>query len=178
MWSDESSCKKDGYMNMHNLHSWQLENPRLIREDRSQQQFKINGYNKRANNWPIRTPRNVECREIFVFLTKRSTSTVGPSWPWTARRDVAAERCPAQDLISLWPPRSPDLNPLDFFYWGCLKEKVYKEQIINIEQLRQRINTAAEEIIARGFTRRLRRSFIRRCRASIAANGAHFEHLF
>jgi hypothetical protein len=24
-----------------------------------------------------------------------------------------------------WPPRSPDLTPLDFFLWGYLKSKVY-----------------------------------------------------
>ena len=24
-----------------------------------------------------------------------------------------------------WPARSPDLNPMDFFYWGFLKSKVF-----------------------------------------------------
>ncbi len=24
-----------------------------------------------------------------------------------------------------WPPRSPDLNPCDFFLWGYLKDRVY-----------------------------------------------------
>jgi hypothetical protein len=24
-----------------------------------------------------------------------------------------------------WPARSPDLNPLDFFLWGCMKSRVY-----------------------------------------------------
>ncbi|EFN64531.1 hypothetical protein EAG_07520, partial [Camponotus floridanus] len=24
-----------------------------------------------------------------------------------------------------WPPRSPDLTPMDFFMWGFLKNKVY-----------------------------------------------------
>ena len=27
---------------------------------------------------------------------------------------------------TLWPPRSPDLTPDDFFLWGLLKGKVYK----------------------------------------------------
>ena len=27
--------------------------------------------------------------------------------------------------IFAWPPHSPELNPLDFFLWGCLKERVY-----------------------------------------------------
>jgi hypothetical protein len=25
----------------------------------------------------------------------------------------------------IWPERSPDLNPCDFFFWGCLKDKVH-----------------------------------------------------
>jgi hypothetical protein len=24
-----------------------------------------------------------------------------------------------------WPAQSPDLNPLDFFLWGCMKSRVY-----------------------------------------------------
>ena len=31
----------------------------------------------------------------------------------------------ADDALLLWPPRSPDLTPLDFFLWGFVKEKVY-----------------------------------------------------
>lgn len=79
---------------------------------------------------------------------------------------------PLTTLYYRWIGRS-----LDFFYWGCLKEKVYKEQITTIDQLRARIETAALEIRESGFARRIKRSFIRRCRACIAANGGHFEHL-
>ena len=42
IWSDESSCKRDGYFNLHNLHSWQIDNPHEMREDRSQYRYKIN----------------------------------------------------------------------------------------------------------------------------------------
>lgn len=42
LWTDESTCRRDGFLNLHNLHSWHLENPRGIRTDRAQQQFKIN----------------------------------------------------------------------------------------------------------------------------------------
>ena len=31
-----------------------------------------------------------------------------------------------------WPPRSPDLTSLDFFLWGRIKERVYKDDISNI----------------------------------------------
>ena len=31
----------------------------------------------------------------------------------------------ADGVLLLWPPRSPDLTPLDFFLWGFVKGKVY-----------------------------------------------------
>ncbi|KOB65266.1 Uncharacterized protein OBRU01_22990 [Operophtera brumata] len=34
LWSDESSAKRDGFLNLHNLHSWQLTNPHLIPPNR------------------------------------------------------------------------------------------------------------------------------------------------
>lgn len=30
-----------------------------------------------------------------------------------------------------WPPRSPDLTPLDFYFWGCMKELVYSTPVEN-----------------------------------------------
>jgi len=32
-----------------------------------------------------------------------------------------------------WPPRCPDLSPLDFFLWGYIKNIVYAEKIRNIQ---------------------------------------------
>ena len=47
-----------------------------------------------------------------------------------------------QDRIiskNLWPPRSPDITPADFFLWGLLKGKVYKNTPRTIEQLNDAI---------------------------------------
>ncbi|KOC60087.1 hypothetical protein WH47_09085, partial [Habropoda laboriosa] len=38
----------------------------------------------------------------------------------------------------LWPPRSPDINPFDFFLWDAVKEFMYTlciQQIRNVEKL-------------------------------------------
>ena len=35
------------------------------------------------------------------------------------------ERLISRNSKFLWPPYSPDLNPLDFYFWGYLKSKVY-----------------------------------------------------
>jgi hypothetical protein len=38
-----------------------------------------------------------------------------------------------------WPPRSPDITPLDFFLWGYVKDMVYKIPVISLDELKLRI---------------------------------------
>jgi len=38
-----------------------------------------------------------------------------------------------------WPARSPNLNPLDYFFWEYLKSKVYITKSQDIDDLQQRI---------------------------------------
>ena len=47
----------------------------------------------------------------------------------------------------VWPARSPDLTPCDFFLWGYLKNIVYKDRPATIEQLREPITQACAEIL-------------------------------
>jgi hypothetical protein len=44
-------------------------------------------------------------------------------------------------LISrrLWPARSPDLNPCDFYLWGNQKDKVYSNNPHTLVELKQNI---------------------------------------
>jgi hypothetical protein len=49
---------------------------------------------------------------------------------------------------ALWPPRSPDLNPIDFYKWGCRKNAVYANTVDTRQQLWQRIQDAANEILS------------------------------
>jgi hypothetical protein len=38
----------------------------------------------------------------------------------------------------IWPECSPDLNPYDFFFWGCLEDKVYNRNL-QAEELKENI---------------------------------------
>ena len=38
---------------------------------------------------------------------------------------------------SLWPPNSPDLNPVDYQVWSALQQRVYQSRIHNVEQLKK-----------------------------------------
>jgi len=45
------------------------------------------------------------------------------------------------DFISplLWPPNSPDLNPVDYEVWGVLQQRVYRSRIRDVDHLKQRL---------------------------------------
>jgi len=39
----------------------------------------------------------------------------------------------------LWPPNSPDLNPVDYKMWGYFQEQVYRSPIVDVTDLKQRL---------------------------------------
>ena len=39
----------------------------------------------------------------------------------------------------LWPPNSPDLNPVDYKIWGVMQQRVYKYRVSNVDELKQRL---------------------------------------
>ena len=63
-----------------------------------------------------------------------------------------------------WPPRSPDLTPLDFFLWGHLQSKVYVTPPRDLDDLEARIRAEIDilrqdpEMIRRAVFDMLRRA--------------------
>ena len=45
-----------------------------------------------------------------------------------------------------FPPRSPELTPLDFYLWGTLKNVVYRRKPATLAALREEIETACAAI--------------------------------
>ena len=41
-----------------------------------------------------------------------------------------------------WPPRSPDITPLDFFLWGYVKDTVFSTPVPDITNLKARTTDA------------------------------------
>jgi hypothetical protein len=73
---------------------------------------------------------------------------------------------------TVWPPRSPDLNALDFYLWGHLNTLVYAAPVDNEETLHHRIVDACQTI--RNYPRifeRMRRSTMRRVEARTESHG-------
>ena len=78
--------------------------------------------------------------------------------------------------IMEWPARSPDFTPLDFFFWGYLKQKVFSTPPIDLPTLRRRI--VDEVNILRQNPAMIRRAFHemhRRAELCVQRNGSHVE---
>lgn len=45
-----------------------------------------------------------------------------------------------------WPPRSPDMTPLDFYLWGKVKYEVYQHPTPSIEDLKRLIRASIDNI--------------------------------
>lgn len=73
-----------------------------------------------------------------------------------------------------WPPRSPDLTPLDFFVWPYVKHRVYQLEPESIDHLKQCIidafNTITPEML-----RKVHQHIVKRLQQCIAVNGGHVE---
>jgi hypothetical protein len=97
-----------------------------------------------------------------------------------AMRDVLSnahhDRWTSRGGPTAWPPRSPDLNPLDFYLLGHLNTLVYAAPVDNEEA--HRIVDACQTIgNYPGISERTGRSIMRRVEACTESHGGHFEHL-
>lgn len=73
-----------------------------------------------------------------------------------------------------WPPRSPDLNVLDFFVWGYVKSLIENYRNGTANEVREAI-VAAFNTITPEMTHRATRNIIRRAELCIREGGRHFE---
>ena len=85
-------------------------------------------------------------------------------------------KTPAFISPTLWPPNSPDLNPVDYKIWGVLQERVYRVRIHDVDHLKRRLveewaqfdQTIIDDAI---------KQWRQRLRACVRAEGGHFEHM-
>ena len=75
-----------------------------------------------------------------------------------------------------WPARSPDLTPLDYYFWGALKNRVYNHgRPQNLQQLRERIEAEVEATEQAEIGRAVD-DIIYRCQYLKTTDGGIFEH--
>jgi hypothetical protein len=76
----------------------------------------------------------------------------------------------------LWPPNSPDLNPVDYRIWGTVQQRVYQTKVHNVDELKQRLvdiwHGMKQSVIDIAID-----EWRHRLRACVRAKRGHFEHL-
>jgi hypothetical protein len=87
------------------------------------------------------------------------------------------DRCIGIGVPVAWPPRSPDLNPLDFYIWGHMKPLIY-EKTNNRDALVPKVLDTAEQIQnTTDVPERTISLLPQRATQCIAADGAQSEYL-
>jgi len=77
-----------------------------------------------------------------------------------------------------WPPRSPDLTPLDLCLWGSMKSEVYRKKVDTRDELLVNILDVIACIKERqDALRRTSRHVFTRVAKVIDVDGGIFEHL-
>jgi hypothetical protein len=76
----------------------------------------------------------------------------------------------------LWPPRSSDLTPCDFYLWGSLKDKVCKTNPHTVEELRNNIRREISTVSGEEL-QRVNNNLFRKCTECIWSGGQHCQHL-
>ena len=95
----------------------------------------------------------------------------------TAHRTIAWLRDENIDFIQpdMWPPNSPDLNPVDYAVWGVLQQRVYHERQFNsIDELKQAIVTEWRKVSQRFIDRSINEWRLR-LNSVVKHKGGHIE---
>ncbi|RZC32396.1 hypothetical protein BDFB_015208, partial [Asbolus verrucosus] len=84
----------------------------------------------------------------------------------------------SRNTAILWPSRSCDLTPYDFFLWPYIKNSIYTTPVDNLENLRHRITNKIEELNnTLNILKNVINSFKRRVLKCFQEGGGHFQHL-
>ena len=72
------------------------------------------------------------------------------------------------------PPRSPDINPLDFFLWGYVKTEVFKTPVTSLQHLKDRITQAFAQVTVHMLDKTWK-ELLRQFKMLTDNGGSHFE---
>jgi hypothetical protein len=168
IWSDEAVFKLNGHVNRHDSVTWCDTNPRRI-IDRPLQSPGVMVWAGVLNDrliGPIFFDDGTITGDRYLNMLENDL------WPEIADHDdidmlfFQHDGAPSHYKLNVrewlndafdgrwigrrgpieWPPRSPDMTPLDFWLWGYLKEKVYAERPRTIDDLKRIITEKMAEI--------------------------------
>jgi len=78
-------------------------------------------------------------------------------------------------MVMVWPPNSPDLNPVDYHVWSILEQQVYRTRIHDVNHLKTRLVEEWQKFDQKIIDRVIKQ-WRPRLRSCIQQGGGHFEH--
>lgn len=171
MFTDEATFTTNGVVSSQNCRYWSAQNPEFVINARKQYSQKINvwcGILCDRIIGPFFFEGNFNAIEFLHFLENEFRNALD-ELPLQYRHNLKLQLdgSPIHNALLIrnwlnehfencwigrnspfceWPPRSPDLTPLDYFLWGVLKEKVYRTRPQNQQELQARIIRACSEV--------------------------------
>lgn len=198
LWTDEANFKLSGHVNRHNCVYWNTTNQHVVigRQINQPGLTVWGGISSDGLIGPIFFDTTVN-GEIYLNLLRTIIPTLkqrcdfnemyfmqdgAPPHYASPVRTFLDQIFPSRWLgrrgAIEWPPRSPDLTPMDFFVWGVVKDDVYGRKPSTVREMKLYITDSFNRInenkdlcsnVCRGVKCRLE---------ECAANeGRQFEHL-
>ena len=157
-FSDEATFHVSGIVNRHNVRIWGIENPRAYLEQ-ERNSPKVNVWCALLHNRVIGpfffTEQTVTQDSYLAMLEEYAYPQLAevdgvifqqdgapPHWGLRVRESLDRQfpgKWIGRGGPIPWPARSPDVTPLDFFFWGYVKDRVYQTPIRDIEELKRKI---------------------------------------
>lgn len=189
-FSDEAWFHLSGYVNSQNFRIWSAENPHVFHETQLHP-IKIGVWiamSRRRIVGPIFFEETITARryrailEDFVNELHDDELRTGYFQHDNASAHTAHD---TREYISQfyddrvigfgrWPPRSPDLTPLDYFLFGHLKNMIYRNRMHTLEELKEAIRAAVNNITVEQLVN-VFNNMKRRVDTCLNNNGTHFE---
>lgn len=166
---DEAHFHEDGVPNRQNFRIWGSSNPSFIVQEplHSARVTALIGMGYHGIIGPFFFDGNVNAQRYLEMLENQVLPALR-LWPNFGDIVLVQDGAPAHWALTVraflnrhfpmrwigrsspfivWPPRSPDLTPLDFFIWGYLKERLYRGQHVpSLEVLMRWIENEAGQI--------------------------------
>ncbi|XP_020295795.1 uncharacterized protein LOC109860838 [Pseudomyrmex gracilis] len=163
VFSDKATFELNGNVNRHNCRYWSNVNPHWMRDNHTQYHQKLNVWAGISGNniiGPFFIDGNLNAENYLTLLQNGIVPAIqqlfGEEFDnvWFQQDGAPAhfglqvraffdhifpEKWIGRRGTLKWPPRSPDLNPLDYFFEGHLKSKVYATKPLNLQDLKNRI---------------------------------------